>query len=519
MIATISDILLARLSDFVAATMGLHFPKERWCDLERGILNAARDFAFNDSEQCVQWLLSSTITKQQIEILASHLTVGETFFFREQKSFEALEKHILPAFINARRGTDQRLRIWSAGCCTGEEPHSIAISIAKLIPDLTEWNITILATDINPHFLKKATHAEYKEWSFRSTPPKIKESCFICKDRHYAILPHLKKLVTFSYLNLAEDVYPSLVNSTNGMDIIFCRNVLMYFTPEQSAKVIKNLYHSLVDGGCLLTSPSDASSALYSQFVTINFPGVTIYKKDINRLPETVTSLFKPVTEEMTASFIPPRDFVVQPLLATPYAPPLTQEDSKPLPLKVKTIAGTKPEITLYEEGRALYQQGRYSEAIKKLLECLPLLQDVPKVYSLLVRAYADQGLIKEALEWCEKANTADTLNPGLYYLKATILQEQGAIEEAIRSLKRALYLDQDFVLAHFALGNMALQQGKFKASGKHFNNALSLLKTYEQKEILPESEGITAGRLREIITGIAWPLTTGPRPQEDHVR
>ena len=112
---------------------------------------------------------------------------------------------------------------------------------------------------------------------------------------------------------------------------------------------------------------------------------------------------------------------------------------------------------------------------------------------------------IKEALEWCEKAITADRLNPGLYYLKATILQEQGAIEEAIVSLKRALYLDQDFVLAHFALGNLALQGGNLKASGKHFNNALSLLKTYEQEEILPESEGITAGRLREIITGIAY--------------
>ena len=110
-----------------------------------------------------------------------------------------------------------------------------------------------------------------------------------------------------------------------------------------------------------------------------------------------------------------------------------------------------------------------------------------------------------EALEWCEKAITTDRLNPGLYYLKATILQEQGAIEEAIVSLKQALYLDQDFVLAHFALGNLALQGGNLKASNRHFNNALSLLKTYEQKEILPESEGITAGRLREIITGIAY--------------
>ena len=159
----------------------------------------------------------------------------------------------------------------------------------------------------------------------------------------------------------------------------------------------------------------------------------------------------------------------------------------------------------MYEKSLALYQQGRYSEAINKLFEFMPLHHADSRVYVLLARAYADQGQIKEALTWCEKAIAADRLNPGLYYLQANILQEQGAIGEAIVSLQRALYLDQNFVLAHFALGNLALQQGKFKASGKHFNNALMLLNTYDQKEILPESEGVTAGRLKEIIAGIAY--------------
>ena len=324
---TISDMLLARLSEFVAATMGLHFPKERWRDLERGVLNAARDFHFNNPEQCIHWLLSTAITKHQIEILASHLTVGETSFFREQKSFEVLEKHILPALINTRRGTDQHLRIWSAGCCTGEEPYSIAICIAKLIPDLTAWNITILATDINPHFLKKATQGEYKEWSFRTTPREIKESSFIRRDGRYVILPHLKKLVTFSYLNLAEDIYPSLVNSTNGMDIIFCRNVLMYFAPEQVVKVIKNIYHSLVDGGWLLTSPSDASSALYSQFATVNFPGVTLYRKESNRVPVTGTIPSVLISDETIAPILLSFDLVVPLLPEIPYAPLMPPED------------------------------------------------------------------------------------------------------------------------------------------------------------------------------------------------
>ena len=122
------------------------------------------------------------------------------------------------------------------------------------------------------------------------------------------------------------------------------------------------------------------------------------------------------------------------------------------------------------------------------------------KAASLLARAYANQGKLVEALEWCEKAVAGDKLNPGLYYLQATILEEQGAMEAAAASLKRALYLDQDFVLVHLALGNLSLRQEKLIQADKHFENALSLLKTYPKEAILPESEGITAGRLMDII-------------------
>jgi chemotaxis protein methyltransferase CheR len=94
----------------------------------------------------------------------------------------------------------------------------------------------------------------------------------------------------------------------------------------------------------------------------------------------------------------------------------------------------------------------------------------------------------------------ADKLNPGYHYLLATILQEQGQVAEAMQSLKRALYLDQHFVLAHFALGTLTRRQGRLKESHKHFANALALLSAYGQDETLPESEGMTAGRLREII-------------------
>ena len=171
--AAMPGSLLSHLSDFMAIQMGLHFPRDRWGDLERGIAAAASEFGMTNVESCMHWLLSAPLTRDQIEILASHLTVGETYFFREKRSFEVLEEHILPVLLRARGDTEARLRIWSAGCCTGEEPYSIAMLIDRLIPNAAKQNITILATDINPRFVRKAADGVYGEWSFRGTPPSI----------------------------------------------------------------------------------------------------------------------------------------------------------------------------------------------------------------------------------------------------------------------------------------------------------------------------------------------------------
>ena len=500
---SISDILLFRLSEFVGAQMGLHFPKERRRDLERGICSAAREFGIKDAESCIQWLLSSRFTKNQIEILASHLTVGETYFFREKKSVEILEGHILPELIHSRRGREQRLRIWSAGCSTGEEPYSIAILLSKIIPDLKDWNITVLATDINPRFLQKASRGVYSEWSFRDAPLWIKDRYFKkTGDGHFEILTPIKKMVTFSYHNIAEDTYPSLLNNTNAMDIIFCRNMLMYFAAEPAAKVIRNFYRSLVDGGWLVVSPSETSHVLFSQFETVNFSGAILYRKAA-KMPQTMEVFPHRPDEEPNISLQPPFGSVIEPERDVTFHQEIREalpDQQAGLPLEVEEQRTTHSQPAPHMEASGLYERGCYAEAVDMILRLVSHNQDNSKAIALLARAYANQGRLAEALEWCEKAIAADKLNSGLRYLHATILQEQGLIDEANISLKQALYLNQDFVLAHFALGNLALQQGKRKESKKHFGNALMLLRSYPQAEILPGSEGITASRLREII-------------------
>jgi len=472
--------------------MGLHFPRERWHDLEHGVSSAAAEFGFGDAETCIKWLVSSQLMKQELEILASHLTIGETYFFREKKSFEVLEENILPGLIRSRMENERRLRIWSAGCATGEEPYSIAILLTRMIPDLKDWNITILAMDINPRFLTKAQKGLYSEWSFRDAPAWTKN--YFNKTKHgFEIIPDIKKMVTFSYLNLAEDPYPSLLNNTSAMDIIFCRNVLMYFSQVRAKKVAQALYLCLVDGGWLVVSPVETSQVQVSQFRAIYFPGATFYKKYLamsQSIEEFIPEKIYRPPEEIRIAPLPIEHISIHQIPSTQEKINVAREEQK----------AAQPDA--YKEGLVLFQQGKYEQVVDKLID--PASQDHDtKVMILLARAYANYGKTAQALAWCEKAIGIDRLNPGCHYLHAMILQERGQVEEAVKSLGRALYLDQDFVLAHFALGNLCKHRGKFTESDRHFKNALALLGMFKNDEILPDSEGITAGRLSEIITSI----------------
>jgi len=498
----IPESLLSGLSDFLTRKTGIYFPRERWNELDRGIKAAARELGFGDAQTCAQQFLSASSTKTELEILVSHFTVGETYFFREPKTFELIETHAIPDLIRARRGKNQTLRIWSAGCATGEEPYSIAILLRKLIPDLNDWNITILATDINPRFLQKAARGLYTEWSFRNVPAWIKEKYFkVIEKDHYQIAPEIRRMVNFSHLNLVEDVYPALVNGTNAMDVIFCRNVLMYFRPQYARRVIGNLHHSLVEGGWLIVSPVETSHVLFSTYASISLGGVTLYAKP--RMFERDMADFGRALESMA----PKVD-------AEAFKPPAPEPESTiassettvpPLPAVVERPAATLPESEGHDEALALYQSGHYAEAAGRMAEKLTGNPQDTHAMELLARILANQGRLTEAAEWCEKAISADRLNTGYHYLHAMIDQERGHINDAIMWLKRVLYLDPDFVLAHFALGNLAQIRGMAKESAKHLANALVLLDAYQAEDILPQSEGMTAGRLKEIIRSTAF--------------
>lgn len=475
-----SDARWARWSTFIGRHLGLHFPPERLTDLQRGLAAAAKEFGFADLSECADRLLSAPPTKAQLQVLASHLTVGETYFFRDRALFDVLASRVLPDLIRERRGREQRLRLWSAACCTGEEAYSLAILVHQLLPDLADWRVTILATDINPRFLRKAAAGAYGEWSFRDAPTGLRERYFShAGGGPHTILPEIRRLVTFGYLNLAEGVYPSLATDTNAMDLILCRNVLMYFGPAQVRKAIDGLHHALVDGGRLVVSPSEASQALFPQFTTQNFPGAILYQKS--------AMCPAPVLERV---WVPE-----PPIMASPPAPPLARPPADP--------AQAKASPTPYALASSLYQQGRYGEAADTLTAWAAARTPGSDVCALLARALANQGKLAEAVAWCDRWIAADKLDAAGHYVRAAVLLEQGEHDAARRSLQRVLYLDPDFALAEFALGNLAHSSGQPDEARRHFGAALRLLARQQPDRILLEADGLTAGRLSETITAL----------------
>ena len=452
----LSNNSLSSVSEFISSLIGLHFKESRWNDLKYGIESASREFGFSDVEAFINWLPSSTLGRKHIEILASHLTIGETWFFREQDTFSVLEERVLSELITSRYSNQKRLRIWSAGCSTGEEAYSIAILLNKMMADISEWNITILATDINPKFLSKASEGTYTDWSFRGAPSWVRENYFRQKGHGlHEIRPSIKKMVTFSYLNLVEDVYPSLLNNTNAIDIIFCRNVLMYFSPQIANKVIRGLNNSLIKGGWLFLSPTDAIRPLPEDLVPVRCPGTTTYRKEAGRTSQHEE--YHGFTQES-----------------------ITQQE---IPGHIPAQKTENEQPGAYSKAMSMFEQGQAA---------------------LMARAYANQGVMDEAMRWCEKAIAGDKLNPAGYHLLAIILYEQGRIEDAVKFLKKAIYLDHNFILAYFMLGNLKLKLGDIKGSKICFKNVLGILSSHNPEDVIEGSDGMTAGRLAEIIDSMS---------------
>lgn len=453
---------IAAISRVVSDKLGLHFPENRSRDLISGLQSAARELGFETDENTfISLLTGHKLSKKQLDIIAEQLTIGETYFFREKQTLSAFRDMIIPTLVKEREHTTRSIRIWSAGCCSGEEPYTLAIIVSEIIPNIKSWNITILATDINRRFLAKATQGRYTPWSFRETPPETRQKYFTSTGKEFEISQDIRDMVVFQPLNLVEDPFPSARNNTNDMDVIFCRNVLMYFAPETIRAVGEKFYRCLNDQGWFIPSQVELSDELFHLFAKVNFKNSFLYLK--------------------TAK---PADSRPKPHVGV-------SKRSPAVGIRLQKTETTDWKLTVH---------ARKPAGVTKAP--LPVPKDNPLE---LTRNYANQGDLANALLWSEKLVTADPGNPEGYYLQGMILFEQGNLDRAEMQLKRALYLDPNHLLAHFQMVTVCLGAGKEKQARKHKENVMDLLQRFGDEDLIPGAEGLTVAHLR----GLLQPINT----------
>lgn len=511
-----------KFCDFLAQNIGLSFSKDCQADMETKISAIIHAFEGDkDPEACLINIMEFPANEKVISTLAKVLSVGETYFFRDSNFFNLLETQIFPEMI-IRKKSSKKISIWSTGCATGEEPYSIAILLHRLIPDIADWEIEIIGSDINKEFLKRAEQGVYKKWSFRTISPEMQNLYFEpIKNQQWLLKPEIRSMVKFYYANMIDAVYPKPIHSAS-FDLIVCHNVLIYFTPEKISQAIQQLSNRLVEGGLLSVTAIEVPYIHSHYLIPCHFGNLILFRKGAFSL--SPSSLLLPISfPSSLAPFDSAKESLESDVLlsfsleqSAAQSTALTIEtDDNRLDITAETQHETvqpeskkAPEEDIsYQELEGLFKENRYLQVIEKserlLAYCrkgdLLLKEHLSHTY-LLICSYANQKKLDQALYWCQKYLDINALDPKVYCLQATIFQELKQGKEAAESLKKALYLDPTLIMAHFELGCLLQQQKNLNESKKYFRNAIRLLEQYPSDASLPNTEGILAGDLKKII-------------------
>jgi chemotaxis protein methyltransferase CheR len=241
---------MARVAELVRQRSGLVFPEARVTEVEAAVRRAMKRRGVATADRMAELLVQDAAER---DALVAELTIGETYFQRDAGQFELLRRRILPQLLE-RVGGERPLRIWSAGCASGEEPYSIAMILHEL--DALE-GAEIVGTDIARPRLVDAQRGIYSKWSLRTVPDDLRARYFRERGRYYELDPRIREHVDFQYLNLAEDRFPSLSIGIWGMDLVLCRNVLIYFDGDTVRAVARRLVETLSEDGFLVLGASD----------------------------------------------------------------------------------------------------------------------------------------------------------------------------------------------------------------------------------------------------------------------
>jgi chemotaxis protein methyltransferase CheR len=485
--AEFGDELYLRFRELVLSRAGLHYPERKRADLLHGLSLALNAGGYPSFEALYADAISS---EPAWDLILAHLTIGETYFFRNGPQFDALRQHILPDILK-RRSATRGLRVWSAGCATGEEPYSLAMTIGDLLGGDSLWHVSILATDINPRFLERAREALYGDWSFRETPEELRARFWTKEQNRWRLRPEIRRLVSFARLNLAEPCYPSLANGTTAIDLLVCRNVTIYFDAAITRQVVERFFSALAPGGWLIVGHSEPQASVYQQFEVHNFPNTVVYRKPLDAPTfalERGPGLDLHSQPSGDQSWSAPAPAGARAAARRTQTGPLRSPGGRLSPLR-ETLPDSQPPAA---PDRPRQRRGTSELRLVSSAEVAALIK--------LGRQCADRGDWPGAETYCNQVLTYDSLCIEAHYLLAQVYEHQGALDPALAAYRRTVYLDRGYVPGLIGMANIWRQLGRPREASRYYEIALRQLEQLPAFAVVRGAEGATAGDLVALV-------------------
>ncbi|HMQ32539.1 MAG TPA: CheR family methyltransferase [Chloroflexaceae bacterium] len=457
------------LRDLLAAYCGVYLDDTRSGALEAAAQLRARARGLSPAAYAVALVRDRAELQRLSELLLNH----ETQFFRNRPHMQALREVVLPE-LHRRLPPGAPLRLWSAGCATGEEPYSLAIAALEALGERPGRPVEVWATDLSAAALEKARAAVYKGRSLANLTPGQRARYFAPRDDGLAVGGPVRALVRFEQLNLLEP-FPQ---AASGVHVIFCQNVTIYFQVSTCRALMERFYHALAPGGSLFLGFSETLWNIFDRFRWREVAGSFVYYKDSQPAgaPSPTAARGRPGA---TAS-------LAQPGLLPRPTRPLARPDPEPR---------SEATAELVARGRALLDAGQADGALD-LFAGAPLAgAHAPRILALSARAHADRGELDLAAAEARRALELNPLTTEAHLLIGLIYARQGRHAAAVTQLERARYLDGASPLISFHLAEGYRQAGRAEDALREYRNTLGKLAAVPPDELL---EGVAAGWLGE---------------------
>jgi chemotaxis protein methyltransferase CheR len=455
----LTDTQFAALTTLLYRAAGLAFDETRRESLAYSVHERMRAAGCADVSSYLALVVGDGGADER-QALLDEVTIPETHFFRNPPQIRALRKFVLPELLKQAAG-GRRLRIWSAGCSTGEEPYTIAMLVRELLPASSGWDVKIIATDVSTRALASARRGCYQERSFVMTDPVDLQRFFVLDAEHggYEVRPEVRDLVEFRHHNLVTEQPPA---EAGELDLVLCRNVTIYFDRDTTKSLMQRLHKSLRDGGYLFLGHAETLWQVTDAFSLVSLGDAFVYRR--------------PVPGAERRAVLPDRR---------------TEDEPRP----------TRADRRRNVEDRRRPTTSRWRPRLSLPTAVPPPTPAADPVADPLdaVAAAVGAGRYEEAADLASDVTAADPLRARAHYLHGLALTNLGRDADALVVLRKAVYLAPDDGFSHFLLAGALQRVGEQIAAARSYRAAASTLGGRPLDAVAPELGGRSVAELAAV--------------------